>query len=104
MPLAAVRTRRTPIRLPTDDLVAREVGLQKLLQSRVCDLSLRVEDTLFDCLAQVTGELRGKGITFIPDYYLGDDDFWTADRATSVNVPSTSVIAATPSSTTSPST
>jgi hypothetical protein len=87
MPLAAVRTKRTPIKLPTDDVVVREVGLQKLLQTRICDLSLRVEDTLFDCLAQVTGELRGKGITFIPNYYLGDDDFWTADRATSVNVP-----------------
>ena len=87
MPLAAVRARRPPVRLATDDSVAREVGLQKLLQSRVCDLTLRVEDTLFDCLAQVTGELRAKGISFIPGYYLGDDDFWTADRATSVNVP-----------------
>jgi len=87
MPLAAVRTRRTLVRPPTDDSVAREVGLQKLLQSRICDLTLKVEDVLFDCLAQVTGELRTQGITFIPGYYLGDDDFWTADRATSVNVP-----------------
>ena len=87
MPLAAVRTKRSSVKLPTDDSVAREVGLQKLLQSRICDLTLKVEDTLFDCLAQVTGELRAKGITFIPAYYLGDDDFWTADRATSVNVP-----------------
>jgi len=61
--------------------------MQKLLQSRICDLTLKVEDTLFDCLAQVTGELRSKGITFIPAYYLGDDDFWTADRSISVNVP-----------------
>jgi hypothetical protein len=87
MPLAEVRPKRLPIKPPTDDSVAREVGMQKLLQSRVCDLTLKVEDTLFDCLAQVTGELRAKGITFIPGYYLGDDDFWTADRATSVNVP-----------------
>jgi hypothetical protein len=87
MPLAAVRPKRSPVKFPTDDSVAREVGLQKLLQSRICDLTLKVEDTLFDCLAQVTGELRAKGITFIPGYYLGDDDFWTADRATSVNVP-----------------
>ena len=87
MPLAAVRTRRSPPKPVADDSVAREVGLQKLLQSRICDLTLKVEDTLFDCLAQVTGELRARGITFIPGYYLGEDDFWTADRATSVNVP-----------------
>ncbi len=87
MALAAVRTRRSPLKPVADDSVAREVGLQKLLQSRICDLTLKVEDTLFDCLAQVTGELRARGVTFIPGYYLGEDDFWTADRATSVNVP-----------------
>ena len=87
MPLAAVRSKRNNTRPATDDRVVREVGLQKLLQTRICDLTLKVEDVLFDCLAQVTSELRAKGISFIPAYYLGDDDFWTADRATSVNVP-----------------
>jgi hypothetical protein len=87
MSLAAVRTKRNSVKPPTDDSVAREVGLQKLLQSRVCDLTLKGEDTLFECLTQVTGELRARRITFIPSYYLGDEDFWTADRATSVNVP-----------------
>jgi hypothetical protein len=87
MPLAALRSRRSVQKPATDDSVAREVGLQKLLSSRICDLTLKVEDVLFDCLAEVTSELRAKGITFIPAYYLGDDDFWTADRATSVNVP-----------------
>ncbi len=88
MPLAAVRSKRHSPRPATpDDRVVREVGLQKLLQTRICDLTLKVEDVLFDCLAQVTSELRTKGITFIPAYYLGDDDFWTADRATSINVP-----------------
>jgi len=87
MPLAAVRSKRHSTRPATDDRVVREVGLQKLLQTRICDLTLKVEDVLFDCLAQVTSELRAKGITFIPAFYLGDDDFWTADRATSINVP-----------------
>ena len=87
MPLAAVRSKRSAQKPASDDSVAREVGLQKLLSSRICDLTLKVEDVLFDCLAQVTSELRARGITFIPAYYLGDDDFWTADRATSVNVP-----------------
>jgi hypothetical protein len=87
MPLAAVRSKRSLIKTATEDSVEREVGLQKLLSSRICDLTLKVEDVLFDCLAEVTSELRAKGITFIPAYYLGDDDFWTADRANSINVP-----------------
>jgi hypothetical protein len=87
MPIATLRSRRSVLKPATDDAVAREVGLQKLLSSRICDLTLKVEDVLFDCLAEVTSELLAKGITFIPAYYLGDDDFWTADRATSVNVP-----------------
>ncbi len=53
--------------------------------SAICDL--RPEGTLAECVEQVIGELRDKGITFVPAYYLGDDDFWTADRAVSVNVP-----------------
>jgi hypothetical protein len=65
----------------------REVGLQKLLSTRICDLSLRPEGTLAECVEQVIGELRAKGITFVPAYYLGEDDFWTADRAVSVNIP-----------------
>src|SRR3954467_12438901 len=89
MAVAALRTRRTASRggslLPTT--VVREVGLQKLLATRICDLSLRPEGTLAECVEEVIGELRAKGITFVPAYYLGDDDFWTADRAVSVNVP-----------------
>ena len=71
--------------LPTT--VVREVGLQKLLATRICDLNLRPEGILAECVEQVIGELQRKGITFVPAYYLGDDDFWTADRAVSVNIP-----------------
>ena len=89
MAVAALRTRHRASRsvplLPTT--VIREVGLQKLLATRICDLELRPEGTLAECVEQVIGELRAKGITFVPAYYLGDDDFWTADRAVSVNIP-----------------
>jgi len=89
MAVAVLRQRRNASRsgaiLPTT--VVREVGLQKLLATRICDLSLRPEGTLAECVEQVMGELRAKGITFVPQYYLGDEDFWTADRAVSVNVP-----------------
>jgi hypothetical protein len=67
--------------------MVREVGLQKLLSTRICDLTLRPEGTLAECVEQVIGELRARGITFVPAYYLGEDDFWTADRAVSVNIP-----------------
>jgi hypothetical protein len=77
-------TRSTSL-LPTT--VVREVGQQKLLATRICDLGLRPEGTLAECVEQVIGELHDRGITFVPAYYLGDDDFWTADRAVSVNVP-----------------
>jgi len=89
MAVAALRSRRSASRsgtlLPTT--VVREVGLQKLLATPICDLSLRPDGTLAECVEQVIGELRAKGINFVPAYYLGDDDFWTADRAVSVNVP-----------------
>jgi hypothetical protein len=89
MAVAVLRGRRSAARggalLPTT--VVREVGLQKLLATRICDLSLRPEGTLAECVEQVISELRGRGVTFVPQYYLGDDDFWTADRAVSVNVP-----------------
>jgi hypothetical protein len=89
MAVAALRTRHRTSRgvplLPTT--VVRQVGQQKLLSTRICDLDLRPEGTLAECVEQVIGELRDKGITFVPAYYLGDDDFWTADRAVSVNVP-----------------
>ena len=49
--------------------------------------NLRPEGMLAECVEQVIGELQRKGITFVPAYYLGDDDFWTADRAVSVNIP-----------------
>jgi hypothetical protein len=67
--------------------VVREVGQQKLLATRICDLNLRPEGILEECVAEVIGDLQRKGITFVPAYYIGDDDFWTADRAVSVNIP-----------------
>ena len=66
MPLAAVRTKRIFPKSSLEDSVVREVGLQKLLSTRICDLTLKVEDVLFECLAEVTSELRAKGTTFIP--------------------------------------
>jgi hypothetical protein len=85
--LPALRTRRGLLRPPLDRAVDREVELQKLLSTPICALELAPSGVLQECLEQVKGELRARGITFVPDFYLGEDDFWTSDRAVSVNVP-----------------
>jgi hypothetical protein len=87
MALPALRSRRQTQRIGLDRSVDGEVGLQKLLSTRICDLQLTPQGVLAECVEQVSGELRARGLTFMPAYYLGDDDFWTSDRAISVNVP-----------------
>src|SRR3954466_263834 len=87
MALPALRTRRQALRVGVDRTVDREVELQKLLSTRICDLQLQPEGVLAECIEQVTAELRARRISFTPAYYLGDDNFWTADRAVSVNIP-----------------
>jgi hypothetical protein len=84
--LPALRPRRGP-RSAADRSVVREVELQKLLSTPVADLELEPTGVLAECLDQLKGELKAKGIPFWPEFYLGDDDFWTSDRAISVNIP-----------------
>lgn len=38
-------------------------------------------------LDQLREEVQAKGLQFWPAFYFGDGDFWTADRAVSVNLP-----------------
>jgi hypothetical protein len=87
MALPALRTRRPNLRVGLDRALDREVGHQKLLSTRICDLPLQPEGVLAECIEQVTAEMHDRGVSFVPSYYLGDDDFWTSDRAISVNVP-----------------
>jgi hypothetical protein len=84
--LPALRPRRS-LRSPADRSVVREVELQKLLSTPVASLELEPTGVLAECLDQVRAEVRAKGITFLPEFYLGDDDFWTSDRSISVNIP-----------------
>jgi hypothetical protein len=79
--------RKSVPRVGLSHAVVREVGQQKLLSTRICDLDLEPTEVLAECIAQVSGEIGRRGIAFRPNYYLGDDDFWTADRGISVNVP-----------------
>src|SRR5881394_1658223 len=85
--LPALRHRRSLVRPTIDRAVNRQVELQKLLSTPIGELDLMPGGVLQECLEQVKGELRARGINFVPDFYLGEDDFWTSDRAVSVNVP-----------------
>ena len=85
--LPALRTRRGLARTGHDRAVIREVELQKMLSTPICDLNLEPTGVLSECIEQLHEELRARGITFFPEFYLGDDDFWTSDRAISVNIP-----------------
>ena len=48
-----------------------EVEKIKLLQTRICDLPEKVNGELQKCVRKVDRELRKKGITFRPEYYVG---------------------------------
>lgn len=62
--------------------------LQRVLDTPIGQLQLSLEGgRLGDALARLRAETRSKGITWWPNFYLGGDDFWTTDRATSVNLP-----------------
>jgi hypothetical protein len=85
--LPALRTRRGLARAGLDRAVIREVELQKMLSTPICDLNLEPQGVLSECIEQLHEELKDRGINFVPEFYLGDDDFWTSDRAVSVNIP-----------------
>lgn len=55
----------------------------------VASLDLRAVGPLADALAVVRREFDAKGFPpeAWPAFYLGDEDFWTTDKGTSINVP-----------------
>jgi hypothetical protein len=63
-------------------------AVEDLLRRRVRDLPLQeISGRLEEVIDQLKGEFVARGITWFPTFYLGEADFWTADRATSINVP-----------------
>lgn len=88
--LAAVRAARArpaprPLEIP-GLLSAPEA--RALLSTRVCDLALGdFADQLDGAVTELDAELTMKGVAWRPHLYLGDGDFWAADRAISVNIP-----------------
>ena len=68
---------------------AGDATTETLLKTPVAKLALHPVGPLAEALQAVEGDLAGRGIGFRPAWYLGTvgEDFWTADRAVSVNIP-----------------
>jgi hypothetical protein len=69
-----------------------DADTRALMQTRIKDLDLKIEGQLAECIAEVEGELAARGISWRPQWYIGtsgyvDGEFWTADRANSINIP-----------------
>ena len=58
-----------------------------LLETRICDLPLRIEGTwLESCVNQLYSELESKGLVFRPECYLADE-WLTPDNEPVVGIP-----------------
>jgi superoxide dismutase len=68
---------------------ASDATIEALLRTPVAKLDLRPVGTLAECLQTVESDMWARAIAFRPAWYLGTggDDFWTADRAISINIP-----------------
>ena len=65
----------------------RELSFQQLLTRRVCELDLRAEDTLRECLIQLRRELKRVHIGFFPHFYFGEEPWGCIDCTGSVEIP-----------------
>ncbi len=84
--LAEVYPRATGVSGAEAGILSRMV--QEVFQTPICDLTLSFEGNgLATAMNALRDEVRAKGLQFWPNWYFGDDDFWTTDRAISVNVP-----------------
>lgn len=73
-------------RLKTTD----EIRRYELLNTRVCDLPLKFEGVLRDCLLQLYRELKKKKMKFRPRFYLGtemDDGWGCVDGTICIEIP-----------------
>jgi hypothetical protein len=59
---------------------------ERLLDMRMADLPLAIEETLAERIAQIRGELEARGLGFPLHFYLSDEWF-TPDGATAIAVP-----------------
>ncbi len=65
----------------------RELSFQALLNTKICDLDLRPEGTLRECLIQLRHELKRKHIEYFPHFYFGEEPWGCIDQTGSVEIP-----------------
>ena len=58
-----------------------------ILTAPVASLELKIQGALAAAIHQVKKELLAAGVNVSPNFYLGDDDWWTTDRGLSINIP-----------------
>jgi superoxide dismutase len=58
-----------------------------ILQAPIAKLDLKIQGALAAAIQQVRKELTKASVLVAPTFYLGDDDWWTTDRGTSINIP-----------------
>jgi hypothetical protein len=75
------------MRQPLPTTVVREVEPAEAARDPDLRSQPAPEGILEECVEEVIGELQPQGHHVRAAYYLGADDFWTADRAVSVNIP-----------------
>lgn len=68
----------------------KEIRQYELLKTRVCDLPLKIEGVLRDCILEHYGELKKRKVRFRPRFYLGSDvgDGWgCVDKTICIEIP-----------------
>jgi superoxide dismutase len=61
--------------------------VEAILAAPIASLDLKIQGALAAAIQQVRKELTAAKVLVAPTFYLGDDDWWTTDRGTSINIP-----------------
>lgn len=63
-----------------------EISYQKFLTTRICDLELRIDESLEPCFQRLKKELRARRILLWPDFYFGNE-WGCVNKKISISIP-----------------
>ncbi len=73
--------------MPRHKIDLSNISEEELLNTRICDLPVDINGTwLRECTDKLHEELREKGISFLPEFYLADE-WLTPDREPVIGIP-----------------